>query len=310
MREENYRETKDFEGDTKPVFDQVAKDYQLGDFIDSRKVEMGYEDSNYAVKTITGEYFVKIFGGYRDTEECRRYIGIIEKALEAGVSHPKMYKGPKGSLDHLEDSNTNLAVFEYINGKTFYELGRSPDEEETKEIVKQAATINTIDFRPTFVYDEWAVTNIEDQFKITEQHLLKEEKSAIAPLVASFKGVDVKSLPHAFVHGDLLTTNVMKSKEDGLYVFDFACANYYPRIMELAVLICNLLKDQDSKFVVDEYQKHLKLTDDELKNLPLFVDLAHAMHVIGGRRESSMHGNESEENAYWLEQGRKGLGLK
>ena len=310
MREENYRETRDFEGDTKPIFDQVAKDYQLGDFIESRKVEMGYEDSNHVIETTSGEYFVKIFGGYRDMEECQRYVGIIEKALEAGVSHPKMHQGPKGSLDHLEGSNANLAVFEYIDGETFYELGKGPDEDETKEVVRQAATINTIDYRPPFVYDEWAVTNVQDQYKITEQHLSEEEKEAIAPLVAEFGNINVKALPYAFVHGDLLTTNVMKSKKGGLYVFDFACANYYPRIMELAVLMCNLLKDQDADFVVDEYQKHLKLTEDELKQLPLFVDLAHAMHVIGARRENAIHGNATEENQYWLNQGRKGLGLK
>lgn len=309
MREEDYREKRDFEGDLGALFDQVAKDYQLGGPIGSQKVEMGYEDSNYVLETIIGKHFVKIFGSYRDEKECQRYIGIIETALSAGVNHPKLYRGKQGALEHSE-SGAKLAVFEHIDGQTFYEMGREPDEEESKEIVRQAALINSVDYKPDFVYDEWAITSIEDQYKIAEEHLSDEEKKSIERLLAEFREVDLKSLPHSLVHGDLITTNVMKSKDGQIFVYDFACANYQPRIMELAVLLCNLLRDKDYEFVVSEYQKHLELTDDELKTLPLFVNLAHAMHIVGAVRERDLHGNESDENDYWLTQGHEVLGIK
>jgi len=307
MREKNYRETRNYQGGLDSLFRKVAKDYGLGDFIESKKVEMGYEDDNHILETTKGRYFVKIFGGYRDLGECRRYIKIIEEALKAGVNHPKMYKSSQEFLYQSDDAR--LAVFEFVDGKTFYELGKSPNEEEAREIISEAAKINKINYKPPFVYDEWAITTIAEQYEIVEHYLSKEEKSVIEPLVADFKKIDLKSLPYALVHGDITTTNTMKSKDGKIYIIDFACTNWYPRIMELAVPMCNLLSGIDYDFIVNEYQKEIKLTEEELKLLPLFVNLANSMHIIGAVRERDIYKNGSDENRYWLEQGRKGLGI-
>jgi len=63
-------------------------------------------------------------------------------------------------------------------------------------------------------------------------------------LVREFNALKMKKLPHCFVHGDLIETNIMKDKEGKLWIIDFAVANYYPRIIELAVLACNILLTQ------------------------------------------------------------------
>ena len=61
------------------------------------------------------------------------------------------------------------------------------------------------------------------------------------------------------------------------------------------------------KLALDEYQKQNKLTKLEVETLPLYLKAAHAMHVIGAGREKYKKGNESDENEYWLNQGRNGL---
>jgi hypothetical protein len=60
-------------------------------------------------------------------------------------------------------------------------------------------------------------------------------------------------------------------------------------------------------FIINEYEKQNQLTNQEKELLPFFVELAHAMHVIGAVRERDIHGNNSKENEYWLNQGLKGL---
>jgi Ser/Thr protein kinase RdoA (MazF antagonist) len=60
-------------------------------------------------------------------------------------------------------------------------------------------------------------------------------------------------------------------------------------------------------FALDEYQKYNKLTKKEINILPIYLKAAHAMHVIGAGKEKYKEGNKSEENRYWLSQGRKGL---
>jgi len=304
LRKENYRNKRNFIGNKNALFEQIADTYDLGEVKKYSKVQIGYEDDNNVLETSKGVFFVKIFGAYRDLKECQRYVGLLDKVIAAGVKTPKTIKLNNNSLGII--GGINVAVFEFIAGKTFYELARTPSEDEAKEILMQAAKINQIDFRPAFVYDEWAIVNILDQYRIVEPHLSKEENARISPLIEKYKSQNIDELPHSLVHGDIITSNAIQLST-GIYIIDFACANYYPRIIELAVLACNLLASFDLLFIINEYEKQNQLTNQEKELLPFFVELAHAMHVIGAVRERDIHGNNSKENEYWLNQGLKGL---
>ncbi|MFA6082019.1 MAG: phosphotransferase [Patescibacteria group bacterium] len=304
MRELNYRDKKCLSGDKVGFFEHVVQDYHFGKLTRFSKVEIGYEDDNYILETTIGTYFVKIFGLYRDINECRRYVEIIQKACTADIKTPKMYPPSLNIID-----GRNLSVFEFVDGKTFYELKQKPTKSEAKVILSEAAKINGTNFKPTYVYDEWAIVNAADQYQIVKNYLSTAEKSKIEPLVKIFIEIKSETLPHCFVHGDIITTNVIRNSTGGIYVIDFACANYYPRLLELAVIACNLLADYDHAYILEEYGRHNPLTDREKELFPLFVDLAHAMHIIGAVRERDIYGNASAENEYWLNQGRSGLGL-
>ena len=83
----------------------------------------------------------------------------------------------------------------------------------------------------------------------------------------------------------------------------------------LAVLSCNLFfnpankkNSQDNiEILLKEYQKAIKLTNEELNVLPIYIELAHAMHLLCANFDKVVNKNTSEENEYWLNQGRTGL---
>lgn len=135
------------------------------------------------------------------------------------------------------------------------------------------------------------------------------------PLVHLFKEMKVDELPHCFVHGDIIATNIMMDKDNKIWIIDFAVSNFYPRIQELAVMACNILFDERTKensernlkIAMDEYQKHVRLTPRELEILPTYIRLAHAMHILRANYEKVVENNNTEENEYWLNQGRMGL---
>lgn len=87
-----------YQGKLKPFLFQVCKDFTIGKYIAHETVPIGYEDFNLFLTTDKNKYFVKIFGSFRDKKECNRYVDIMEKALKAGVSHPKLYQSNKGYL--------------------------------------------------------------------------------------------------------------------------------------------------------------------------------------------------------------------
>lgn len=145
---------------------------------------------------------------------------------------------------------------------------------------------------------------------------LSKDREVISPLVEEFRSIPLNDLPHAFVHGDTISSNVMKDKMGKLYIIDFSVSNWYPRIQQLAVLLCDLYFDSTNpevfmkkyRWAMDEYQKHTKLTTEELKALSVFAKAAYTMHVIGASYERSQ-GNTEGENNTWFSLGGKGLQL-
>ena len=312
---QDLRERINFQGEFEELFSDVVAVYELGDFVSFAPIEVGYEDFNVKLTTSKGDFFVKIFAESRDNAECLRLINIVKSAIDRGVTHPRIIKHKEGYIfrGQYEQFNIRLAVFEWIEGKSFYELKRNPTTLELKEIIRIAAISNQIEYTPAPLYDSWALVNFKAELEKARKFLPNELLKTLDVLDNEFEKVDLKELPHSLVHGDLISTNVMKSGGK-IYFVDFSVANYYPRIVELAVLMCDVMFDPTGKITVEEYYKllvseygkHAKLTPGELEALPLFIKLAHAMHMVRATREEA-EGRGSSENSHWLKLGKKGL---
>ncbi len=308
-----------FRGDLKPFFELVCGDYDIGKYIKHKLVAVGYEDYNLILETEKNKFFVKIFSDFRSNEDCFRYTEIITKVLEAGINHPKLIFSPEGPLyiRQFESYKFRLVIMEYINGASFYDKNLLPNEDEKRYLIQQATKINQIKINPDFIYDSWAITSFSKEFEKAKGCLTKEELETTEPLLQEFLSLDINQLPHCFVHGDIIKTNVLKADDGRLYIIDFSVSNYYPRIQELAVLLCDILFNRDDsdenqknyQLALNEYQKIIPLTDLEIKTLPLFAKIAHAMHVVRGAYEKRVEKNNSSENEYFVNLGRKGLDI-
>ncbi len=315
--EEKFKERINYNGDIKDISTQICKDYDLGEFKLNKIILMGYEDFNFVMETSKGKYFVKIFAKFRDIEDCKRYIEVIEKAIESKIATPLLLKSKQGYLYATKINNTKLrlCVSEFIEGKTLFELKEKLNHEEISFIANQASIINSLNLKPKVVYDEWAITNFLKEFKKKSESLSPDDLKIVEPLVKKYKELEIDKLPHCFVHGDIIVTNVMKDDVGNLWIIDFAVSNYYPRIQELAVLACNLFFNEDDKnkseenleIALKEYQNIIPLTKAELEALPVYIKLAHAMHLLSANFEKVSKNNNTKENEYWLNQGRIGL---
>lgn len=313
---QSLRKRINYQGEFEELLTDVTTSYGLGTFISFEPMILGIEDLNLKLITSKGKYFVKIFNEKRDNPECLRLINIVKMCLDNGVAHPEFLKRSEGYIfrNQYEQFNIRLAVFEFIEGKTFYELKRNPTTSELKEIIKMTAKVNEIDYKTAYLYDEWATVNFPTEYKKVKKHLTEAEKKIFDNLQDQLEKVNIKSLSHSLVHGDLISTNIIKGKEK-IYFVDFSAANYYPRIVELAVIMSDIMFDPTGKVTVQkyydllttEYQKYIKLTKEDLGALPLFIKLAHAMNYLGAIREKNKGKNKSEENEYWMKLGKKGL---
>ena len=207
----------------------------------------------------------------------------------------------------MNDTKFRLCVFQYIDGKSFYDLNEIPTQAEIKNIIEQMAHIHNAKLESDFIYDKWTITNFVKEYEEKGKYLDNKYNKIFESLVHKITNVKFEKLPTCFVHGDIISSNVMKDSRHKLWIIDFAVSNYLPRIVDLAVTSCNLCLNPESidktiestKMILAEYQKYNKLTDYELECFPLFYDLANAMGILQISYLNSL-GETSEEDAFWL----------
>ena len=295
---------------------EICKKYNLDDYISDELILVGYEDFNYILNTTKGKYCVKIFNKKRTNKDVNNYIDRIELASTLNINTPKVYRIKNNCLQIIDINNNQyrLCVFEYVNGKSFYDLNEIPTEKEIKEIIKQMVYIHNAKLDSEYIYDKWTITNSIKEYKDKKNYLDKKYIDIFNKLTNRLEKVDFNKLVYSFVHGDIISSNVMKDKNNKLWIIDFAVSNYLPRIVDLAVTSCNLCLNPNSKvktiestkMILEEYQKYIKLNEYELETFPLFYDLANAMGILQISYLNSI-GEASDEDKFWLEESEKGL---
>ena len=305
-----------YSGNLDQLLGRICASYGIGELKDFFIIEVGYEDCNIMIDTEKGKFLSKIFKKERSLEDIHRYVTIMEKTLEAGVNHPRLFYTANGEATYTDKvvNNINLVLMEFIEGKTFFELNRAPNSKERQEIISQAVKVNSINHHPPDLFDSWAIPNVCSMFERTKQFIESKDLKLVQKAIAKYELIPVTKLPHCFVHGDFIKTNVMKTA-DAVYILDFSVANWYPRIQELAVILANLLHEgrtdmlleEKSEIVAGEYSRLSPLTLEERQYLPDYALAGIAMQFMGSHQEKYINGNDTRETDYWLNLGREGL---
>lgn len=247
---------------------EICNEYNLGQYISDTIIEIGYEDFNYILETSSGKYCVKIFNIKRTDKECRQYVDRIKLASTFDINTPRIY-------------NSN-------EKDCFYDLGMKPNSEEIKEIVRQMVNIHKTNQKPNYIYDEWTITNFKQELKDKAKYLDSKYLSYFEQLVEIYEKIDILKLPHSFIHGDIITSNIIKDENNKLWLIDFGVSNYLPRIIDLVVSACDLcleLEDMPKtalniKMLIEEYEKYSKLTEYEKQVFPIFFDIVNAIGIL------------------------------
>lgn len=314
MSEQKPTDRLAYTGDLEPVIDRLCAAYNVGTPASSSVIEVGYEDCNVVVETSQDKYLAKMFAKTRTAEEIARYTTTMQKVIEAGVHHPELLTTSSGEVAYTE-SGITLVLMRFVEGKTFFELDQAPDAEERRAVLEQAAKVNSIDYKPSYLFDSWAIPNIRAMFDKVRQFIEPDDLKLVEQAMARYEAIPVDDLPHSFVHGDFTKTNVLKGNDGKIYILDFSVANWYPRIQELAVIAANLLHDGSDtgsledrcNQVADEYSRFIALTAEERQHLPAYALAGIAMEFMGAHQEKHINGNDTDETDYWLKLGREGL---
>lgn len=298
---------------------EICKQYNLGKFMDNQLIKIGYEDYNYILTTSKGKFVVKVFSNLRTDKDCQNLADRGSIPHKHGFSCPKIYETSQGNLfaTTVNGVKFRLLVMDYIDGKDFFTLDELPSEEKLKIIAQETAKLNLIDYRPEFIYDKWAIVNFEKEYLKNKKYLSGKYKTLIEQVYNEFKTIDFSRLKYGFVHGDIIETNILRDSKNKLWFIDFSVSNYLPRIVDLAVPICDLCLDLDiieiskqrTQTFLAEYEKVYPLTNYEIEALKIFLKCHQAITIIQTTKEKVEDKNLSEENLKFLNKAKKGLDL-
>lgn len=312
-----YEDRLKFQGELDPVIADAARDLGLGQVTSISPITVGFEDYNTKVATDRGTYVFKIFSKKRSQEEIERCAEIIGQVSNAGIHHPTVHRTTEGSVLYTHSSGLQLIAMDYIDGQSFYEKGVPPNDEELRKIVREAVKINKLDLQPPYLFDSWAIPNMGWMLEQTREHLSEEGRTLAEEAFCRYKEIPVDTLPKAFVHGDLIKTNIIVDAKDDVYVIDFSVANVYPRIQEIAVMAANLMFDEKhgvtaplrervDKLVAMYEASGGELTDIEKRYAFDYALPSCAMEYMGSVNERIKTG-DNEEILYWEKLGFEGL---
>ncbi|OLF14691.1 phosphotransferase [Actinophytocola xanthii] len=272
--------------------------------------ESGYDDCNLTVVTERGRFLVKVFTTARPAHLTRRYVDVLECVLRAGVSHPALHGPPGGHLLHHPASGNQLVVMDHLDHGDFLERGEHPNDAQLDDLMRQVCRVHAVEREFPAVHDWWATPNIAALARDVLPLLDDDDRGRVSGAVELFARLDLATLPHALVHGDLTKANVIPTSDHTVAVIDFAVANRYPRVHELAMIAVNLMhgdpRGYDARLaeLVRRYAVADPLSPRELDALPVYVYATAAMELLGSVRESVRKGNRSAENDYLIQLGR------
>ena len=235
--------------DLKKLSEEISKVYGLGQVIDYKHIAVGYEDFNMIIETEKGKYFVKILNKSRPTEEKERLVKILDKSIENGVTVPKIYKVDDQAISKIEvdDKSVDVILMDYIDGTNMLFLDRDFTEDEIRQVAREVAKINEIDYGVEPYYDEWTITNFENEYNKKIDALDEENKALVKSVYEEWPKVDFSRLKKTYIHGDIIKSNLILDKNNKIWVIDFSVLNYLPRVIEIAVAMFGICLTNDRK---------------------------------------------------------------
>jgi Ser/Thr protein kinase RdoA (MazF antagonist) len=295
------------------LVEHVAARYGLGDVAGWSVLETGYEDCNLDLRARQARVVVKVFSAGRPASVPARTAGIISRARAAGVRHPALRRDADGGHVHEYDGH-HLFVMDFAPGQSFYEMGRPPSEAELGKVLEQAALIHAIGARPEPVFDPWAIDNLLPLARQVGDLLDAEQRRLVGACLEELAGVRWRELPEALIHADLTAGNLLVAPDGELTVLDFALANRWPRLQELAVIAASLMHGapgslrERMEHVATRYSQiaPTPLSPGELGALGAFGRAAAAMELLGGLNQWRQ-GNRGPETDSLIVIGTTGL---
>lgn len=290
---------------------EICVSYQLGQYSKYELIFVGIDDLSYYLYTSKEKYLVKIMNKEKTREDINKFIQKNMIINQNHIKCPKIIPHKKETIFtyYINDVQINLIVMECIDGKDLYSIKQLISKEDIEKLVDIVVPLHKIDSKIEIDdYDEYCFMNIKYDYKKTKKYLPQNIRIQIEETIKEFDKIELEKLPKCFIHGDLISTNIMKDISNDLWLIDFYESGNGIRILDIVKILNSVIYNYQYENETNELEEHflhryaeeMPLTEYELKVLPI---LRKADALVGIMLETydALKGRNNAENEYWLE---------
>lgn len=251
--------------------------YDIGGLISFRGIAEGVENSNYAVKTTTGDFILTLYEKRVNPEDLPWFLGLMEHLVAGGLSCPLPVRARDGA--NLNPLAGKIAAL------TTFLPGIWPRRVQLAHCEPLGAAMARLHlagqgFAPTrkngLGPESWAplLDKCGDAADQVLAGLGAELSGWLAQITSAWPG----SLPAGHIHADLFPDNVffLDGEISGLIDFYFACTDIYA--YDIAVCLNAWCFERDFSFNITKsqallrgYMAHRPLSPPEIAALPVLA---------------------------------------
>lgn len=285
---------------------EICKEYGFGEYKKHELIFVGIDDLSYYLFTSKGKLVVKIMNHEKTTQD-------IDEFIHKNLVIARNIKAPKIIL-HNEEAlftykNIKLVVIECIDGKDLYTINKRITKQDILKLIEILIPFHNIQENiENMEYDEYCFMKIKYDYEKIKKILPANIKEQVEEAIKNFDKIELSKLPLCFIHGDLISTNIMKDKDDKLWLIDFYQSGNGVRILDIVKVLNSVIYNYQyednieelEQYFLEQYSKKIPLTEYELEVLPTLRKID-ACTGIMLETYDLLKGNNNEENEYWLE---------
>lgn len=263
----------------KKDFDEILINYNIGKYKKSKHIDFALGNTVYILETTKGKYVLKIFERAK-LEYINYQIKTMNFLYKKKVSVPSLIK-TKNKQFLLIHNGKKILVQKFVEGKIPKKLTESLLKDMGKKIGQMDKNLLRLKLTERFVWEK------DHEFKHAEYRVGKienfdfneEEKK----LLAELEKINRKKLRKSVVHGDCHSVNLLVKGERITAIIDWDDVHEDYLIYELSAFIAHTFfitplyyrtgnfNKEHLRLFLREYQKHIKLNDEEKKAIYFFI---------------------------------------
>jgi homoserine kinase type II len=252
----------------------LLADYDIGEPQAFKGIAEGVENSNFYLQTDRAAYILTLYEKRVHAGDLPYFLGLMAHLGKQGIACPLPVRSKSNDLSTILN-NRPAAVLTFLNGVSL----RKPDVEHCSAAGEALACMHAASRKFPLNRDNAlslsAWHTLAKQTRSEADSVQKDLSLLISDTLDSLSSWP-RDLPKGIIHADLFPDNVlfMDGKISGLIDFYFACNDAFA--YDIAVMLNAWCFEGDgafnvtkSKALLASYQAHRRLTDEEIKALPI-----------------------------------------